>query len=98
MTSVFSVSVFAADDTASEGDSEDIPVVEAEKEIDYTTEIYGTPEEKIATMRLALEKEGYQLYVDDYSGEVACVNTNTGEKLFTNPYDVGASTGNAATK
>ena len=65
---------------------------------DYTTQIYATPEEKIATMELFLEKGSYQLYVDKNSGEVACVNTVTGEKIFTNPYDVGASTGNDATK
>ncbi len=66
--------------------------------IDYTKEIYVTPEDKLATMRLALEKEGYQLYVNDYTGEVACVDTRTGERLFTNPYDVGASTGGEETK
>jgi len=65
---------------------------------DYINQLYATPEEKIATMRLAIEKDGYQLYVDDTSGEVALVNTVTGEKLFTNPYDIGASTGSDSTK
>ena len=64
----------------------------------YINTIYANPDEKIATMRLAIEKDGYALYVDDYSGEVACVNTVTGEKLFTNPYDVGSSSGAADTK
>ena len=65
---------------------------------DYTTQIYATPEEKLATMELFLEKGSYRLYVDKDSGEVACLNTVTGEQIFTNPYDVGASTGNDATK
>ena len=101
---MFSVQVFAADGATGEGDKNssesDAPSVEAEEEIDYTTQLFATPEAKIAAMRLAFENKelGYQLYVDDYSGEVACVNTITGEKLFTNPYDVGASTGDATTK
>ena len=104
-TVMFTVEVFADDaadteTTTGEGNEEnqDAPTVEVEEEIDYTKQIYATPEEKLATMRLALEKDGYQLYVDDYSGEIACVNTKTGEKIFTNPYDVGASMGNDTTK
>ena len=79
--------------TAGGGDSVVIP-----ESTDYINQLYATPDEKIATMRLALEKNGYQLYVDDVSGEVAFVNTITGDKLFTNPYDVGASTGSDSTK
>lgn len=67
-------------------------------EVDYVNDVFANPDEKLATMRLALKKGNYSLYVDDYSGEVACVNTLTGEKIFTNPYDVGAATGNEATK
>ena len=93
---LFTVNVFAADDEAAEDDEQ--ITVEVEKVADYTTQIFATPEEKLATMTLFLTKGDYQLYVDEYSGEVACVNTVTGEKLFTNPYDVGASTGNEATK
>ena len=79
--------------TAGGGDSVVIP-----ESTDYINQLYATPDEKIATMRLAIEKNGYQLYVDDVSGEVAFVNTITGDKLFTNPYDVGASTGSDSTK
>ena len=70
----------------------------SQKTEDYTTKIYATPDEKLATMRVAVETEEFRLYVDDFSGEVACENKITGEKLFTNPYDVGASTGNSTTK
>ena len=66
--------------------------------IDYITDIFETPDAKLESMRMAIEKDGYRLYVDDYTGEVACVNTVTGEKIFTNPYDVAASTGNEETK
>ncbi len=105
LTVMFTVEAFAddAEDVAdtetsgSETESGD-DIVEVEEEKDYIKEIYATPGEKLATMRLALEKDGFQLYIDDYSGEVACVNTLTGERIFTNPYDVGASTGNETTK
>ena len=101
---LFTVTTFAAEtdtnetaETSSEETTEttNLEIVE---EINYIEEIFATPEEKLATMTLALEKDGLQLYVDDYTGEVACVNTITGEKLFTNPYDVAASTGNETTK
>ncbi len=59
--------------------------------IDYFTQTYFTPEEKLATMTLAFEKGDYQLWVNSYTGEVATVNTVTGETLFSNPYDVGSS-------
>ena len=109
LVAAFTIQVFADDsssgsssnDSSSSGNTQTPDIeIEAEEEIDYTTQIYATPEEKLATMRLAFENKelGYQLYVDDYSGEVACVNTITGEKLFSNPYDVGASTGNNTTK
>ena len=50
-----------------------------------------TEEEKLGTMDLRFEKDGYQLYVDAYSGEVAVKCLATGENLFTNPYSVGTS-------
>lgn len=103
LSALFTVEILAADTETDETESSSEATdgkteIEIKEEINYVEEIFATPEDKIATMRLALEKDGYQLYVDDYSGEVACVNTLTGEKLFTNPYDVGASTGNETTK
>ncbi len=100
------IQVFADDATSNDEQDTETPstsvgntVISTDPETDpYINNIYATPEDKIATMRLAIRKDGFELYVDDYSGEVACVNTITGEKLFTNPYDVGASTGNATTK
>ena len=61
----------------------------------YKTTIYKTPEEKIATMGAPrLEKGDYQLYIDEFSGEIALKNVVTNEYLFSNPYDVGASKAN----
>lgn len=65
---------------------------------EYLTQVYATPEEKLATMKLSFEYGDYQLYVDDFSGEVACRNVKTKEIIFTNPYDVGTSTGADDTK
>ena len=56
--------------------------------IDYLTQVFDTPEDKLATMTKYLEKGGMELYVEPISGEVAYVNTKTGQILFSNPYDV----------
>ncbi len=66
--------------------------------VDHINRYFATPDEKIATMELAYQDGSIKLYVDSTSGEVAYVNEKTGEKLFTNPYDVATSTGNEATK
>lgn len=62
----------------------------------YLTTEYSTPEEKLRTMTLKLEKDGYQLWSDELSGEVACVDTASGQILFTNPWDVATSKGTSA--
>ena len=60
-------------------------------------------EDKIETMDLRYETgkdatNGYQLYVDEYSGEVAVRSKATGEVLFTNPYTIGESTATPSIK
>ena len=55
------------------------------------TIIVDTQEEKLEIMDFRLEYQGYRLYVDAYSGEVAVENTVTGDVLFTNPYDAGTT-------
>jgi hypothetical protein len=50
--------------------------------------IIETPQDKLAMMDLRLEKDGYRLYVDAYSGEVAVECIASGEILFSNPYDI----------
>ncbi len=65
--------------------------------VDYLTEYYATPEEKLATMERKLSLYGYELYCLPATGEVAYRNAKTGEILFTNPYDV-AKCGGGQTK
>ena len=59
--------------------------------IDYINQGFVSKEEKLATMTLKLERYGYQLYYEPYTGEVAVKNTKTGDILMTNPYDVGSA-------
>ena len=89
MTGLFTFEVFAADEDEDEIDW---------SEVDFTTEAYYTAEEKLATMEMRFEKGDYQIWVHEYTGEVVVVNTATGEKLFTNPYDVGLSKSTASVK
>ena len=56
------------------------------------TKVIYTPEDKLEYMDLRFVKDGYELYVDAYSGEVATRCIATGEILFTNPYTIGDST------
>ena len=57
-----------------------------------TPELIDTPEKKLSMMDLRFEKDGYRLYVDAYSGEVATYCVETGETLFTNPYNINSPT------
>lgn len=77
-----------ADTTGSTGTAEEIDL----SKIDYLTEPYHTAEEKLATMSMRFEKGDYQLWVNEFTGEVAVVNTKTEEILMSNPYDVGLDT------
>ena len=52
---------------------------------------YITADEKIATMKLEYSAFGYEIYCDEFSGEVCVKNTKTGQRLFTNPFDVQTS-------
>ena len=54
--------------------------------------VVDSAKERLDYMDLRLEKDGYRLYVDAYSGEIAVENTVTGETLFSNPYDAASST------
>ena len=56
------------------------------------TIIVDTAAERLEYMDLRLEKDGYRLYIDAYTGEIAVENIATGETLFSNPYDTGATT------
>ena len=85
-----------------------INVSAAEEELDaeqiedtlskYLTTVYETPEAKLNTMLLYLEKDGYQLWGDELSGEIAVVDLASGQIMFSNPYDIGTTTGSTDTK
>ena len=57
----------------------------------YLGQSYNTPEEKLASMTMMLERDGYQLWVDPLSGEVATKELATGNIAFSNPWDVTGS-------
>ena len=59
------------------------------------TNVYKTPEEKLASMELMLKNAKYELYVDSESGEVALHESGTNRTLFSNPYDVASSKGSS---
>ncbi len=90
LTTVLAINVSAeeADTDTSIKEDDTTNVIVTKTPEDYTEKIYATEEEKLATMALAFRNHGYEIYVDDYSGEVVIVNLATGEKLFTNPWDV----------
>ncbi len=103
ITVLFTVDIFAEDSTAEEStgtgtETETGDEKEDSVTFDHLTHYFATPDEKLATMDVAYDNNGVRLYVDATSGEVAYVNTKTGEKLFSNPYDIASTTGNEATK
>ena len=76
-TVVFSLGIFSAfaEEVSTEegGDAEE----SQRGEVDYINDVFLTPEQKLKTMLLKVTKDGYELYIDDYSGEVAIKNTKT---------------------
>ena len=56
---------------------------------DFFNLAFNSKEEKVASMDKMAERFGYQLYAEPLTGEVAIVNTQTGDILMTNPYGVG---------
>ena len=63
-----------------------------DKNLDWTEPtVFASAAQKLAAMDLRLQKDGYQIYVDEFSGEIACKDMATEEVLFTNPYNIGSS-------
>jgi hypothetical protein len=79
-----------------------LKTTDKDDELGYTISQSGNtfknPQEKLATMKLMLEKDGYQLWVHESTGEVATVKLSTGEILFSNPYNVSDSTAKVTIK
>ncbi len=75
-----------------------VPVAAAEQEgspldvEDYLTTVFKTPEDKLASLTFMYRDASgrYELYADTVTGEVACLDTASGDILFTNPYDVAS--------
>jgi len=94
----FGLGVFADEKTTSTA-TDSSAKTEEESNVDqnevkarqYVNTVYEAREEKLYTMTLKQRAYGYELYVDEFSGEVACKNLLTGDVVFTNPYDVGSS-------
>ncbi len=59
--------------------------------INYPNYDFKTPEAKLESMALVYEGNGHQLWYEYYTGEVACVDTTTGQILWSNPYDIGST-------
>ena len=96
--SMTAFSVFAV---GAEEETGDTPALETGKDpttVDYTTEVFKTPEEALKYMVLYDENENLQLYVNEYTGVFALVHKKTGQITFSNPYDVASSQGSEATK
>lgn len=62
--------------------------------INYYTQEYKTQEAKLADMLLYKEQNGYRIYVEEFTGEIAFQDVETGNVIFSNPYDIGVE-GNA---
>lgn len=56
--------------------------------IDYLKKTYNSGSDKLKDMIMVREQNGFQLWYEEFTGEVALVDPETGEGLFTNPYDV----------
>lgn len=85
---------FAFTLSAADGEAEDIE----ETFPDYTATLYTSEEDKLATMTKKLDMNGYELYIQPQTAEVAVRDKASGQILFTNPYDVAVSKGTEATK
>ncbi len=58
--------------------------------IDYMNDGFESREAKLETMIPVREQDGYRLWFEEFTGEVAIEQLSTGEILFTNPYDISA--------
>lgn len=58
--------------------------------IDYVNTAYTSAEDKLADMVLVKEENGAQIWFEEFTGEIAFVNTASGQILFSNPWDVAA--------
>lgn len=69
-----------------------------EDDIDLLTTVFNSAEDRAAAMTHFATVGDFEIYADDYSGEVIVKNTKTGQYLWTNPYSVGSSKASDAQK
>ncbi len=62
-----------------------------ENDIDLLTAKFVSAEDRTKEMTHFVTVGDFEIYADDYSGEVIVKNTKTGQHLCTNPYNVGSS-------
>ena len=93
--------VTTVDDAADDEDADDADDEDADEEGEegedsadgerkYLNTGYETREEKLADMEMVFEQGNIRLWYEDFTGEVAIEQIDTGDFLFTNPYDVSA--------
>lgn len=58
--------------------------------INYLADAYESPEAKLADMIMVKEQNGYQLWYEEFTGEIAVVDLATGQVTFSNPWDVAS--------
>ena len=58
--------------------------------INYITKAYRSPEEKLSDMICVKKQNGREIWYEEFTGEICFVNTETGQMLFSNPWDVAA--------
>ncbi len=68
--------------------AEDTPVLDPT--LDYTSVLYDTEADRLASMKKFYDNGEYALYCDTLLGVVAYQKLSTGETLFTNPWNMGA--------
>lgn len=58
--------------------------------INYLADAYESPDAKLADMIMVKEQNGYQLWYEEFTGEVAVVDLTTGQVTFSNPWDIAS--------
>ena len=62
-----------------------------EDDINLLTTVFNSAEDRTKLMTHFATVGDFEIYADDYSGEVIVKNTKTGQYLCTNPYSIGSS-------
>ncbi len=66
--------------------------------INYMTRYYENADDKLSDMVLVREAYGYELWYEEFTGEIAVRVKSTGQTYFSNPYDIAYTDYFMATK